>query len=151
MSIESLITPAMRAAINSTISFGPCTIEAGAIMRFAIATGELGTAFSDEVCDAKIPPDGLTAPPTFLRSISPAIPSLPDGDTVPRVLDGGCAWEYHIPVRSGDVMTTFIRLESIQERVGRSGPLLLVEYVTEYINQRLELVVVQRNTIIRTR
>jgi len=151
VSTYSLITPSMRAAVESTTSVGPCTVERGAILRFARAIGDPNPLFNDEAASRETPYGGLIAPPTFLRSLTPAIPPLPDGDTVPRVLDGGSAWKYHSPVRPGDEITAVTRLESLTQRTGRLGPMLLAQYVTGYTDRQGELLAVQQNTIIRTR
>ena len=95
------------------------------------------------------PHGGLIAPPTFLRSLARAIPPLPDADRVPQVLDSGSAWQYRLPVYSGDRITVITRLDSLTERAGRLGQMLLAQYVLEYTNQRGELVAIQRNTLIR--
>jgi hypothetical protein len=58
-------------------------------------------------------------------------------------------WEYTTLVCSGDRITAVTRLESLKERVGRLGPMLLALYVIEYINQHGEQAAVQRNTVVR--
>ena len=112
-------------------------VERGAVERFAQAIGDDNPAYPD------------VAPPTFLRSVDRAVPDLPDGDALPRVLDGGSAWTYHVPVRPGDAITIATKLETLAEREGRMGPMLICTYLTEYTNQRGELVATQRGTLIR--
>ena len=74
---------------------------------------------------------------------------MPDEDTVPRLLDGGSAWEYFQPVCAGDRITLSTTMESLNERTGRLGAMLFVVYATEYTNQDGQQVAIQRNTIIR--
>jgi acyl dehydratase len=74
---------------------------------------------------------------------------MPDADSVPRILDGGSEWTYAVPVRPGDIVSFATVLESLKEREGRMGPMLIADYRTDYINQRGELAATQRNTVIR--
>ena len=53
------------------------------------------------------------------------------------------------PVRPGDRITMVRRLESLTEREGRLGVMILGVYVVEYTNQDGVLVATQRSTIIR--
>ena len=139
MAEASLITPAMQGAVGTAADPWTITIERGAIVRFAEAIGDGNPAYPD------------VAPPTFLRSLGLAGSSLPDVASVPRVLDGGSAWRYDEPIRPGDVITATMVLESLKEREGRMGPMLITEYRTEYVNQRGELAVTQHTTTIRMR
>ena len=93
--------------------------------------------------------DAPIAPPTFLRSVGLAIPTLPEADRVPRVLDGGSEWTYDAAVKAGDVITYTTELESLAERQGRMGAMLFATYRTEYVNQNGKIAATQRNTVIR--
>ena len=137
MTSPSLITPAMHAAVGAPSEHKTATIERGAIQRFTEAIGDGNPAYPD------------VAPPTFLRSLGRATPDLPDGDTVPRVLDGGSEWHHTAPVRPGDVIEATTILDSLREREGRMGPMIIADYVTTYVNQRKETVATQRSTVIR--
>ena len=134
---DSLLTPAMQAAVGLGGEPQTADVERGAIVRFARAIGDDNPAYPD------------VAPPTFLRSVGPAIPPLPDAETVPRVLDGGSEWTYHTSVRPGDTITFSATLESLVEREGRMGPMLITTHRIEYTNQRGALAATQRNTLIR--
>ncbi|MEE8517822.1 MAG: MaoC family dehydratase N-terminal domain-containing protein, partial [Dehalococcoidia bacterium] len=90
---DSLITPAMREAVGRTGEARTATVERGAIARFAEAIGDDNPAYPD------------VAPPTFLRSVGLATPDMPDGDSLPRVLDGGSEWTFSTAVRPGDVIS----------------------------------------------
>ena len=134
---DSIITAAMRRAVGKSGEPRTAAIERGAVERFAQAIGDGNPAYPD------------VAPPTFLRSVARAVPDLPGGDTLPRLLDGGSAWTYHVPVRPGDTITIATKLESLAESEGRMGPMLIATYLTDYTNQRGELAATQRNTVIR--
>ena len=145
-----MITPDMQQAVGQPMPSETHRIERGAILRFARAIGDSNPVYSNEDGALQTPVEGLLAPPTFLRSLTPAIPPLPDGEMLPRVLDGGSAWRYFEPVRSGDRLTVVTCLESLTEQTGRLGPMLLAVYSIEYTNERGQRVAIQRNTIIRT-
>ena len=61
--------------------------------------------------------------------------------SLPRkhVLDGGEEWEFFLPMRLGDTITSRSRLASVSEREGRIGSMLFFVYETSYENQRGEL------------
>ncbi|MBM3940308.1 MAG: MaoC family dehydratase [SAR202 cluster bacterium] len=147
---DSVISPAMRAAIGRRQPPVTAVVERGAIHRFCEAIGEDNPLFVDDEAAVHGPHGGIVAPPTFLRSIAPAIPPLPDGDRLPNVLDGGSAWTYGAPVRPGDRVTASVELNSLAERSGRLGPMVIATYATEYRNQHGELVATQEQALIRT-
>ncbi len=132
-----IITPAMREAVGRAGAPRTTAIERGAIARFAEAIGDPNHAYPD------------VAPPTFLRSLGRAVPDLPGAEALPRVLDGGSEWTYHVPVRPGDEITAVTTLEALAEREGRLGTMLIATYATDYTNQHGELVATQRSTAIR--
>lgn len=137
MTTPSIITAAMQAAVGAVGEEQTVAIERGAVVRFAEAIGDSNAAYPD------------VAPPTFLRSLGRAIPELPDADSVPRALDGGSAWTYGPTVSPGDTVSIATTLESIKERSGKMGAMLIADYVTRYVNQRGETVATQVNTVIR--
>ena len=127
----------MQAVVGVKGEAQQAAVERGAIERFAQAIDDENPLFPD------------IAPPTFLRSLGRAIPTLPDGESVPRALDGGSEWTYGAPIRAGDTITFSTQLEQLVEREGRMGPMLLATYLTEYVNQDGEVAATQRNTTIR--
>jgi hypothetical protein len=137
MTTPSIITSAMQAAVGKVGERQTTAIERGAVLRFAEAIGDANPAYPD------------IAPPTFLRSLGRAVPDLPDADSVPRALDGGSEWLYGPPVHTGDTVEIATTLDSIKEREGKMGAMLIAEYVTQYVNQHGETVATQRNTVIR--
>jgi acyl dehydratase len=52
-------------------------------------------------------------------------------------------------VHTGDTVEIATTLDSIKEREGKMGAMLIAEYVTQYVNQHGETVATQRNTVIR--
>jgi acyl dehydratase len=67
----------------------------------------------------------------------PAVP-LP----LTRMLNGGTEARFHQLAAVGDVITARSRYADIQEKEGRSGPMVIVKQETRYTNQRDELLAV---------
>jgi hydroxyacyl-ACP dehydratase HTD2-like protein with hotdog domain len=65
-----------------------------------------------------------------------------------RTMAGGHRYEVLAPVHVGDVLTATEQLVSIDERQGRSGPLVFTTTETTYVNQRDETVARYRQTIV---
>jgi hydroxyacyl-ACP dehydratase HTD2-like protein with hotdog domain len=65
-----------------------------------------------------------------------------------ETMAGGNRFEILEPVYVGDVLRTTERLVAIDERAGRSGPLVITTTETEYRNQDGSLVARYRQTII---
>ncbi|MCU1415622.1 MAG: hypothetical protein JWN80_2962 [Microbacteriaceae bacterium] len=63
-------------------------------------------------------------------------------------MSGGQRFEVLAPVYLGDVLSVEERLLSIDEKQGRSGPLVITTTEADYRNQRGELVARYRQTII---
>jgi hydroxyacyl-ACP dehydratase HTD2-like protein with hotdog domain len=63
-------------------------------------------------------------------------------------MSGGMHFEILAPVYLGDVLTVEERLASIEEKHGRSGPLVITTTLAEYRNQSGALVARYRQTII---
>ena len=149
MTQDSLITPAMQQAIGHVVSTEVADVERGAIRRFAEAIEDPNPLYTDASAAHASGYRDVIAPSTFFRSLRTATPAMPDEDAVPRLLDGGSAWEYFEPVCAGDRITLVTTMESLTERAGRLGKMLFIVYTTEYTNQDGKPVAVQRNTIIR--
>jgi 3-methylfumaryl-CoA hydratase len=65
-----------------------------------------------------------------------------------HTMAGGNRFEVIGPLYIGDTLTTTERLVSIEEREGRSGPLVFTTTETEYVNQDGQLIARYRQTII---
>ena len=123
-------------------------VEKGAIRRFAEAIGDASPLWNDEAAARKTRYGGLTAPPTFLRSMRGVQVNLPFELSFSRRLDGGSDWEYFQPVRPGDSITAVARIADLTERSGRLGTMVFMITVTTYRNQFDEVVATQTNTLI---
>ena len=124
-------------------------VEKGAIIKFAQAIGDDNPLYNDEVAARESRYGGLIAPPTFLRSAVTARPELPFDVPFERVLDGGSDWEYFVPVRPGDQITSVSRIEDMNERTGSIGLMLIFTIVVTYTNQFGQVVATQTSTSIR--
>lgn len=135
-------------------------IEAGHVLMFRRAVG-----YPD-------PEDGVGlgdveyAPPTFLQAASHFDPdwkmrpnsrdewwgSAKGPGTAPPLGGGLHAeqhYEYHRPVRVGDVLSASVRDGAQWEKQGRSGTLKFAESITEFRDQHGELVATVRGVAVR--
>jgi acyl dehydratase len=126
-------------------------IEYGAILRFVEAVGDDHPLYRDPEYARRTRWGGIIAPPTFLCTIRTESPQLKDvGVTFGTVnLNGGNTYEAYEPVRPGDVICAQTRVADVRGVAGRSGPMLIIERETRYINQYNRLVAVGRATSIR--
>jgi acyl dehydratase len=146
-------------------------IEAGHIMMFARSIGDENPVYMDEEAAKKTEAGGVIAPPTFVQASAQFDPDYflrpkvgqpwfgsgknPTGAVRSGGGGGGLHaeqhYEYHRPVRAGDVLTATTFPGKTWEKEGRrSGKLVFSESVTEYRNQDGELVVTARGVGVRT-
>jgi hypothetical protein len=144
-------------------------VEAGQIMLFARAIGDTNPAYYGAVTGETAVP----APPTFVQAsaqfdpdyfLRPKIgkPWIGSGRNATGVVraegrrgGGGLHaeqhYEYHRPLRAGDVLTATVRDGGRWEKQGRrGGKLVFVESITEYRDQSGEIVVTARGVGVRT-
>ena len=142
-------------------------VEASHILMFARAVGDPNPVYADAEKARQAETGGIVAPPTFVQASAQFDPDYflrpkpgqkwfgsgkePTGD--PKRLEGGGTglhaeqhYEYHRPVRPGDVLTAVVSPGKSWEKQGRrGGKLTFRETVTEYHDQRGELVVTARS------
>jgi acyl dehydratase len=99
--------------------------------------------------------EGVPAPPTVTVLMDHwrvgGVPALVDalGMDLSRVLHGEVAWEYLVPIRSGDELAARQVVTDVTTREGkRGGSMTLVKIDTEFTNQRGELAVRRIDTLI---
>ncbi len=151
MTRATLLTPKIRAWIGRT--YPPLTAEVTArdIAKFRAALGE------------EDPPAGASdvAPPLFYMAVTAHVSpfsrlredGLPAENLLPplplkRLMAGGIDVELRVSIHTGDTLTATTRLSDIRERSGQSGPLIFSVLETTVTNQRNEVVVIERQTII---
>jgi N-terminal half of MaoC dehydratase len=151
-------------------------IEAGHIMAFARAIGDFNPVYHGAVAAGSTEVEGIIAPPTFVQAAAQYDPEYPlrprpgvawfgSGRTPSgRVAGeqqggsgGGTAlhaeqhYEYHRPVRPGEVLSVTVRPGGTWEKEGRrGGTLRFQESVTEFRDADGDLVVVARSVGVRT-
>ncbi len=154
----------------------PFPVEAGHIMMFARAVGDANRIYYDEEYAKTTEVKGVIAPPTFVQASAQFDPDYPlrpkigepwfgsgkEPTGVKRRVGGGGGaaagglhaeqhFEYHRPLRPGDVFTAETKRGKSWEKQGRrGGKLLFGETITEYRDQNGELVVTARGVGVRT-
>ncbi len=151
-------------------------IEAGHILMFARSVGDDNRIYSDDEYAKKTEAGSIVAPPTFVQSSAQFDPDYflrpkvgkpwfgsgknPTG--ISREGGGGGGggggglhaeqhYEYHRHPKPGDVLTATTTPGKTWEKEGkRSGKLVFSESVTEYRDQKGELVVTARSVGVRT-
>lgn len=146
-------------------------VEASHIMMFARAVGDTNPVYHDAEAAQKTEVGGIIAPPTFPAALAqfdpdyhlrwrPGKPWFGSGKTATSVAEkpassGGLhaeqSYEYHRPMRPGDVLTAEIVPGKTWERDSkRAGKLTFRERVTEFRDQNGELVVTARSVGVTT-
>jgi acyl dehydratase len=146
-------------------------IEASHVLMFARSVGDYNPIYSDEEYAKRSEVGAIIAPPTFVQASAQFDPEYflrpkpgqvwfgsgknPTG-TPPKSDSGGGGggggglhaeqhYEYHRPLKVGDVLTAETKPGKTWEKEGRrGGKLRFTESVTEYSNQDGELVVTAR-------
>jgi acyl dehydratase len=146
-------------------------VEAGHIMLFARAIGDTNPVFQDAEAAKQTEVGGIIAPPTFPQAVAQFDPDYPlrwrpgkpwfgSGKTASGVesnpsggggLHAEQHFEYHRPLRPGDVLTVESKPGNSWERESRrAGKLTFRERITEYRDQKGELVVTARSVGVTT-
>lgn len=149
-------------------------IEFGHIVTFARSIGDPNPIYHDEEYAATTEFGRVIAPPTFVRASAqfdpdytlrprigePWFGSAHDSSGIKRSsgeatgenrLHAEQHFEYHRPVRVGDVLVPTQRLGESWEREGRrGGSLFFQEAITEYRDENDVLVVTTRSVAVRT-
>ena len=151
-------------------------VEAGHILLFARSIGDENVVYTDEDAAKATEAGGIIAPPTFVQASAQFDPNYglrpkigqpwfgsgknPTGRVASAGGGGGGNggglhaeqhYEYHRPLRAGDVLTSETKPGKTWEKEGRrSGKLVFSESVTEYRDQKGELVVTARGVGVRT-
>lgn len=149
-------------------------VEATHILMFARAVGDDNPVYADPAHAATTEAGGIIAPPTFVQASAQFDPDYPlrpkpgkpwfgSGGTPSGAAagqggggNGGSLhaeqhYEYHRPLRPGDVLTATALPGRTWEKEGRrSGKLIFTEQVTEYRDQAGEKVITARGVGVRT-
>jgi acyl dehydratase len=151
-------------------------VEAGHIMLFARSVGDANQIYYDADYAETTEPGAVIAPPTFVQASAQFDPEYflrpkpgedwfgsgaePTGVQRAESSGGGGGgtglhaeqhYEYHRPLKAGDVLHATTRPGKTWEREGRrAGKLTFSETITEYFDENDELVVTARSVGVRT-
>jgi|SRR5579862_3992157 len=152
-------------------------VEAGHIMLFARSVGDPNPVYADEAAAKETGAGGVVAPPTFIQASAQFNPNYPlrpkigqpwhgsgkEPTGVQRAAAGSGGgggggvglhaeqhFEYHRPLRPGDVLTPSDKPGKTWEREGRSGHLQFSESITEWRDAEGDLVITARSVGVRT-
>ena len=150
MAQESLITDEVKAAIGVEVVGPPELIEMKAIKDYARAINwpdPPNPLHVDEEYAKKTRFGGIIAPWSFYTSLGRGVPRQHMPLPPARVgMNGGNDYEYFLPIRPGDVITTKSKIADITEREGRAGKLIFTVSERTFINQNGEVVGIARGT-----
>ena len=152
---EDVITDEIRQLIGKDL-VKPATlkIERGMVERFAQAIGDSNPLWQDENYAKKTRYGSTVVPPTFLTftafwpdEIQYRLAKL--NTPLKRIMAGSVEYDYFIEVKPGDVVTAAARLCETCVRQGKEGKLLFITVEITYVNQKGEVTVKERNTVVR--
>jgi len=136
----------------------PEELGRAAMRYFALALDDKNPIYSDDEYAKSSRHDGVIAPPTLVCETNQFVRRDADGNgysghtwdlPLPhtRFIRGGNDYELHQPVRPDDRVTTTWTILDIYERTTQKfGVLLFVVSEARYVNQRDELLAVNRET-----
>jgi len=134
-------------------------IEGGAIRRFADAVDDSNPVYRDVEYAKRSGHGELICPPGFFgwpvkagdaMSGMSNLVALFGRAGFPRLLDGGIEYEFFVPVRAGDTLTSYGKVADIVEREGKSGKMIIMTRETTYVNQNGDIVAkVRSNALFR--
>ena len=142
---ESLITPAMRAAIGREGTPATITIDRERVRRLAEALEEDDPTLLAALADAAAP---VVAPPYALILAISRLDQVAVPDEPRHSLIAADEWLWIAPIDVGDVLTIVPRIADIQERIGgRVGHSLFAQHEWTCTNQRGVIVARVRRTM----
>ncbi|GAA2211646.1 MaoC family dehydratase N-terminal domain-containing protein [Nonomuraea monospora] len=146
----------LKAMVGREVTYtAPEELGRAALRYFAQAVGDDNPLYTDDAYARGHGYDGVVAPPTLICETNQytGLPRDADGFAghswrldVPgaRLVRGGNAYEFHQPVRPGDVITVTWRVQDVQEKAGK---LFVISRAT-YRNQHGDLLAVNEETLI---
>jgi acyl dehydratase len=152
----SLLDDTTLSWVGRTVTAPPYPVARADIAKFALAVGARDPIHFDvESARAQGHPD-VVAPLGFYVAVrlqsqnlvpldelnaDGVSPGLTPPSRASKIMAGDTRARFHRRIRAGDVITLSTTISGIQEKQGRSGPLILVSYSLEYTAQGGEAVV----------
>ena len=150
MAQESMITDEVRAIIGVETVSPPELVEMKAIKDYARAINwpdPPNPLHVDEEYAKKTRYGGIIAPWRFYTTLGRNAPRQRVPLPPARVgMNGGNDYEYFLPIRPGDMITTTSKTVDIVEREGRAGKLIITTSERKFTNQNGEVVGIARGT-----
>ncbi len=142
MTQESVITEEMRKQVGVESQPWVLEVEKGAIRKFAVAIQDPNPLWQDEEYAKKSRYGGIIAPPAFICTVYAGTGGgrIKVRTSFSSGVAAGDDFEFYLPVRCGDVITSVAKVSEFREREGRMGKMLVTITETEYRNQKGELV-----------
>jgi hypothetical protein len=132
-------------------------IDRSKLAELARAHHDDDPVWYDEGAAADAGFETLPVPPTVTvlgdhwRPGGALAPALAIGADLERLLHGEASWEYLEPIALGDELTAVARVTDVTRREGkRGGTMTLVTIQTDFTNQRGQVAVRRRDTLIET-
>ncbi len=161
---SGLITDEARALIGQETEQYLGALSLRDCQRYAIAIGDLNPLYFDADYAKRSAYGGLIAPPNMLTAVRAwgagaredelapdGVVDLPE-EKLPirlkRRMAGGQELTLHTPARPGDHITRRGGIVSLEERSGRSGQFVVMVREDRYYNERGELLVTCRETVL---
>lgn len=166
MAEDTMITDELKGWIGrewETVTGDP--ILARDIKRYAMAIGDRNPLYHDEEYAKTTEYGSIVAPPSFVLCAAHPVSKdhfpdelrsdgLHEGDVWPfmyalpiqRVVRGGDEFDFHEPIRPGDVITVRTKVADITEKISKTGPMIVTTIEEIYSNQKGDLVAVHRMT-----
>ena len=129
-------------------------VERGAIRRYAQAVGDPNPLYNDVEYAKNSKYGEIICPPGFFgwlvkpreRAQPSLLSQIRSKAKVSVGLDNGGEFEFMLPIRAGDTLTSVGRIADIYEEVGKSGNRLLLHITeTTYFNQNGDIVAKDRH------
>lgn len=132
-------------------------VEKGSIRRYADAVGNDNPLYYDEEYARKSRYGGIIAPPGFFGWPKATVPQSEGiiglmtamiNAGFYRILDGGMSYDCYLPVRADDTLIASPKVQSVSEKEGKSGTMIVCNFETTYVNQNGDLVAKAYQTLI---
>ena len=130
-------------------------IDRSKLAELARAFGDTDPVWHDPPAAQAAGFDAVPAPPTVTVLAAHwregGVPGMVAaiGADLSRVLHGESEWEYFVPVRMGDTLTSRDIVADVTQRQGkRGGTMTMIKIQNEFINQRGELAVRRTDILI---